>query len=435
MVLNIYNFLLPLLLWLAKFAGGFSPKLAATLEEREGLLLRWKNGVGSKGRQRILFHVASVGELEQLRPVIEELRKRETAVFLLSFFSPSVKRTCQDFSFVDFADYLPLDRREDMQAFFHSVEPSFIVLNRYDIWPNLMQEARWRNIPVALVNASTPPLGWLGWWSLALRSFLFQGVSAWSYVDARAAGAWEPYLGRDARALVTGDPRVDRAVSRVRVSERGQKTIARIREAWEFDSERTIVAGSTWAPDEELLIDTLVEMRKDPAYATTRMLLVPHEPAEESLQRIFARAKARGLGCMRFSSLPLEAKPSPGKEILVVDIMGVLAELYSLGNTAYVGGGFGRSVHSVIEPAAHHLPVAFGPKHQRMPEARTLVLMGGAASFLHTGDSLELAKWFRDTLRGGKSYQKARDAVDLFLKMHAGAGERVAQFLEEQLRS
>lgn len=431
-MIRLYNWLLPLLLGIAWIVSRFSPKLRQTLAARADILPRWQAAMTGKGRPRILFHVASVGELEQARAVLEGWRARRDSVFLLSFFSPSVRNVFREFDFVDYADYLPLDRPEAMAEFFRVTRPDFVVLNRYDIWPNFVREAEARRIPIALINVSTPPLGWFGRLSLYAREALFRGVSAWTFVDGNAAGAWDGLVRTGAAALVAGDPRVDRALTRVQPSLRGEATIAAIRAGWEFDRERTIVAGSTWGPDEELLLGALADLRADPAFSGTKLLLVPHELERSRLEGLRAACEQRGFRA-RFLSELGPSSEQESAEVLIGDVMGVLAELYGLGSVAYVGGGFGRSVHSVIEPAAHGLAIAFGPNHERMPEARTLALMGGGFVAYDPRDHAALATWFRDSLRGGNNFQKARDAVGLFIKMHKGAGERVAHFLEEVL--
>ena len=207
-VLRLYLWLQPLLLSLLQFLGSKSNKIGEFLSVRDGLLKRWRDASGSFGENRIWVHVSSVGVLEQSRPVIERLSASGFSV-VLSYFSPSVPKLVKDWSFVRFAEYLPLDTPREMRELMGLIRPRALILNRYDIWPNHVLSAKERGVPVILINASTPPLGWFGWLSLLVRKPLFAAVDSWTFVDAAAAEKWEPYINQPARGLVAGDPRVE----------------------------------------------------------------------------------------------------------------------------------------------------------------------------------------------------------------------------------
>ena len=434
MLLRTYNLLIPLAVLVARVLGGLFPKLRDTLEDRTGCLASWEAGMANVPvGKRVLFHVSSVGELEQVRPVLQHWQRRSDRPFVLSYFSPSVTKSVKDFSFVRFAHYLPLDTAVDMEKFFDTVQPEMIVLNRYDVWPNFLAEARIRKIPVALINASTPPLGFIGGIGLWLRNSMFGQIKVWTYVDAVAAEAWEPMLGKNAQGFVTGNPRVDQVLQRLDQAKAGSTALDVIRKKWLRAPERTIVAGSTWEADESLLIDTYRELLCDPTTADLQLVVVAHEPVAENVQRFVAQCRAENWSVVRYSELDSMAE-SNRSNILVVDAVGFLAELYSLGGTAYVGGGFGpgRAIHSIIEPAAHGLAVAFGPRHSRVPEAKALVLTGGACALRKRSDFRQLAQWFALSLPGEARSKRILEAISLFVKMHRGAGERVANYLDEQ---
>jgi 3-deoxy-D-manno-octulosonic-acid transferase len=157
------------------------------------------------------------------------------------------------------------------------------------------------------------------------------------------------------------------------------------------------------------------------------LLLVPHEVDEASTRRIEAMANQHNFR-VQVGSRP--STSSKDQEVFIFDAVGALAELYALGKVSYVGGAFGRGVHSVIEPAAHGNPVAFGPRHGRMPEAESMVVLGAALALERPSDARIFAEWLVQVFRGGSGYQKARDSVGLFIKMHVGAASRVAEFLK-----
>lgn len=417
-MLSLYQWLLPMAYRVLVFARRFSPGVNQMMAAREGLLDRWR--LADLGLNRIWFHVSSVGELEQVRPAIEALSARGFSP-LLSFYSTAVPRLVKDWSFVKYADYLPLDRPSDMHALMEIVRPRLLVLNRYDLWPNHLAAARKVAVPVVLVNASTPPLGWFGHLSLWARRALFLQVRAWTFVDAAAAAAWEPYVIDRARGLVAGNPRVDRALERVEnvLSEgRARENLARWRRR-----EFCLVAGSTWPDDEKVILGAWEQLTMPRS-----LVLVPHEPDAAHVESLSRELRERGLTVVTYSEL--EAGAVSEADALVVDRRGFLAELYGLSQLAYVGGGFRREIHSIIEPAAHGVPVAFGPLYHRSPEAVTLNAAGAGHALPRARASEELARWIGEMQREGSDRRRAQEALRVFLQVHKGAGIRVADFVE-----
>ena len=414
-MLKLYRAAQPLILTLVKFASRFSPNLREVFTAREGLMDRWR--AAKLGPNRIWFHVSSVGELEQVRPVLEMLGPQGYSL-ILSYFSSSVPRLVKDWSFVQHADYLPLDEPEAMHELVRLIGPRLLVLNRYDLWPNHLEAAREWQVPVVVVNASTPPLGLFGKFSLWARRALFRSISAWTFVDSVAAAAWEPYVIDRAKGLVTGNPRVDRALDRV------EKALAEKRAAGKLQLWKKrafcLVAGSTWDGDEAVLLEAWKGLAKERS-----LVIVPHEPDEAHLAPLETSLRANGFSFVRFSQL---AEPSDA-DVLVVDQRGFLAELYGLGQLAYVGGGFKREIHSIIEPVAHGLPVAFGPLFRRSPEAVTLKATGAALALPKKGGATVLRGWIERMGAEGEERWRAGEALRVFLQIHRGAGERVAKFL------
>jgi 3-deoxy-D-manno-octulosonic-acid transferase len=422
-LLRIYRALQPALLFVLRVLARISPKFASLLEERQGLMDRWRKA--ELGENRIWVHVSSVGELEQARPVIDHLRAKGHSI-VLSYFSTSVPKLLRDWSFVTYADYLPLDRREEMRELMALIRPKALVLNRYDVWPNHVLAAQAAGVPVILINASTPPLGWFGWLSLALRSPLFACIDGWTFVDSAAAAAWEPYISEPARGLVAGNPRVDRALARAEQLIREGKTQSRLR-SWEKKA-FCLVAGSTWPADEKVLLDAWAMGEGEKS-----LVIVPHEPDEHHLERLEKDLKRRGLSFVRFTRLGIAERCE--SEVLIVDARGFLAEIYGMGQLAYVGGGFGRQIHSIIEPIAHGLPVAFGPHFDRFPEAYTLWAAGAACALRRRRAAGQLAGWISEMRHEGKSRQRSLENLRVFLQMHRGAGERVGGFVEARLKT
>ncbi|RZA07825.1 MAG: hypothetical protein EOP11_06650, partial [Proteobacteria bacterium] len=333
----------------------------------------------------------------------------------------SVPRLVKDWSFVGFADYLPLDRPADMEELMRLVAPRALILNRYDLWPNHLLAARDWRVPVVVVNASTPPLGFFGKLSLASRRSLFRLVNGWTFVDSVAAASWEPYIERSAKGLVAGNPRVDRALARVENALAEKKAAERITR-WKRRS-FCLVAGSTWENDETVILAAWKDLKGEKS-----LVLVPHEPEPAHLEKLEQAIRAAGFSSVRFSRLAQMASVDEA-DVLVVDERGFLAELYGVGDLSYVGGGFNREVHSIIEPLAHGLPVAFGPNFQRSPEAVTLKATGSAFTLPAKNGAPLLRDWFESMARDEAARARACESLRVYLKIHRGAGDRIAEFL------
>ena len=269
----------------------------------------------------------------------------------------------------DIADCLPVDTSGAVALALDALQPSLLVFAKLDVWPELATQAAARDIPVALVAATVRPGS--GRLRPVARALLAPGYRALSIVGAisedDAARLATLGVPRD-RIRVTGDPRCDSVLARVAAVPADEPLLALGKGA------PTLVAGSTWPADEDCLLEAFVAVRARRPEA--RLVLVPHEPSAEAIERIQRASERLGAPPAR----QLGESPVAGA-LVVVDRLGVLAGLYGAGKLAYVGGGFGRAgLHSVLEPAAWALPVIFGPHWQESRDAGRLVAAGGAAS-------------------------------------------------------
>jgi len=414
MILALYRLLSPLLAALAPLAAPFAPKLAATLA--------WRREAGAPAwpppdrRPRYWVHAASAGELEQARPLLAGLRAREPgAAIMLTLFSASARRAAAAVDGADLVLPLPLDTPRAMGRLLDGFRPDAVAAVKWDLWPNLVLEAERRGVPVVLLGAALGEGSRRRRWPGRLLSApvyrRLAGVGAAGDADAaRLRDLGVPA----ARLRVTGDTRFDRVLARVAEDRdhplRGEAA----------DPAGCLVAGSTWPPEEDMLLAAFAELRA--AHPGLRLLLVPHEPREAVLARLEREAAARGLPLTRLSAAP---RLAPGG-VLVVDRVGFLAELYALGDVALVGGGFGDGVHSVLEPAAHGRPVLVGPRIGRAGEARDLLDAGGGAVFRSAGELTDLWRgWLEDPAARDAAGRAARALV----ASGAGAVDRSLDFL------
>ena len=420
-LIYLYNALLFLFFPVFHLLARLIPSFKAFLKKKDSCLKEWQDFSRRQKKEGVvLFHVASVGELEQVRPIIKEWEKISSFSFCLSYFSPSVPSLVKDFSFVSYANYIPWDRSSDMESFFSHLNVRVLVLNQYELWPNLIFAAKKKNIPIVLLNISLLAPGIWPRCKKFLRSTLYKKIDAFVYLDEESKKSWGGRKGK--KEIVLGNPRVDRVLERKKAAKR--KEIILIEDCWKPEKETTIVAGSTWEKDAKFVLASLKEARKRKSW---RLILVPHEP--NSFKDLEELCREYQFSYSYFSSL----RDSVSKtEVLFVDRKGFLLELYALGSIAHVGGGFSRSIHSIIEPASHGLPLSFGPRYKRFSEALELINKGAAFPLSHMTEYVLLAAWWELTSLGTTRRKLVEVALEEFLSQHRSASVRMANFLKER---
>jgi 3-deoxy-D-manno-octulosonic-acid transferase len=405
-------------------AGGTS-KLARGLAGRRhahGTLADWGETARDPTRPVVWLHAPSVGEALQAGAVVGALRvERPGLQIVFTHFSPSAEGMGLRIG-ADASAYLPWDASAPVRRALEGVRPDLLIFTKTEIWPVLVEESARRRIPVAIVAATVPPGAGRGRWPA--RSVL---RPAWSALSLACACAEEDAarllaLGvREAVLRVTGDPAVDAAAARATAADPGSPTLAPLR----TDRRPTVVAGSTWPEDEAALLPALVGVRN--AVPDARVILAPHEPSAARVRDGMARLADAGWRARTLADVEASGS-AEGADAIVVERVGVLAHLYTVGDVAYVGGGFGRrGLHSVLEPAAAGLPVVFGPRHERAPAAGALLAAGGARVARDRADLEDiLTAWLTDAKARGGAGQRAFG----YIGTHIGAAQRTGALLD-----
>lgn len=356
-----------------------------------------------KRAPRIHFHAASMGELEQCVPVMDLIRGSGRPVEVtVSCSSPSGYDHAQRLPGLTGSSYLPLDTRSKVRRFLDAARPDVIVIDRYDLWPHFINAASERNIPIHVINATMPSAGRL----LVLRSWvrrMYSQVRCITAVSVSDAKHLQELLRRDIDQKP--DTRRDRVLFK-------KKNVGD-----QFDYLRrtgvvTVVAGSTWPPDEDLLISALATLQ-DP---TLRLVVVPHEPTEAALKRIESK--------MPVTRLSVATSETVGH--IVVDSIGKLLGLYSIADAAYVGGGQGVGVHSVTEPAGYFIPIACGPRIERSDEASTL--QHGMALTVATNAN-DIVEWITEVVKNANAQSIIKDELRTFILANTGASDDYAAMI------
>lgn len=376
-LLQIYRGLSPLLSRAARLAGPLSPKMAKGIQGRRGLDERLA-AAAPRLRGGVWFHVASVGEYEQARPVIAALRQRDPDLpIAVTHFSPSgyeyaLKRPCADFH-----DYLPFDHPRDMARLVGLWQPRLLVFVKFDCWPNQVLAAAERGVPVVLLAGSLQP------GSARLKPYasgLFRAVfDRFAHIGVCTEEDRRRYVDElrvHTPVSVTGDTRVEQVILRYEEAQAGP-TAGRLREL----KGRLLILGSTWPPDEKLWLPVMRELLD--TFTDLRIILTPHEPEPHRLAAIEASLKRRNIAHLRLSALMGKGPAAAaGARVILTDSIGVLAEIYRAGHLTYVGGSFTTGVHNTMEPAVARMPVLFGPVIRNAEEAGLLVRRG-AGFVLH----------------------------------------------------
>ncbi len=412
---------------LARAAASIAPagesKVLRALAARRGIRARyatWARSGRDPRRPLLWLHAPSVGEGLQARPVLE-LARRERPDLQLAYthFSPSAFTFAQSLD-VDYRDYLPFDTRGEARAALDALRPTALVFSKLDVWPRLVSEASRRGTRLGLISATLAAAS-------SRRSHFAAVLLRDAYARLDAVGAIDDAdadrlvaLGvRPAAITVTGDTRYDQVWQR---AARGGSTVV----VRQLISERpTLVAGSTWPADEAPLLAAW--SRVQAAIPEARLIIAPHEPSGSHLSSIEAWAREQ-----RVRSSRLGDDNVMTADVVLVDRVGVLGDLYALGEAAFVGGGFhAAGLHSVLEPAAFGLPVLFGPRYGMSRDARLLAAAGGGVS---AADAAAIARqviaWLGDDTTRADAGGRARALV----RSGLGASRRSFDLIDRLLR-
>ena len=405
----MYNIVIYLYLLGVAIASRFSDKVRKMWRgEREAFgVLRDKVEPGAR---YVWFHAASLGEFEQGRPLMEELRRRHPELkILLTFFSPSGYEVRKNYEGADIVCYLPLDTIGNARRFLRLVRPEMAFFIKYEFWYNYLHILKRRGVPVYSVSSIFREgqvfFRWYGrQYGRVLKCFTHFYVQNEQSRDLLAS------IGLT-NVTITGDTRFDRVLQIKESAAPVADTIGRL-----FDSgAKVFVAGSSWPPDEEIFIRYFNE------HPDWKLIIAPHVIGEDHLQQIEKLLKGRKVA--RYTRLSTSSGPeaAEGVSALIVDCFGLLSSIYQYATVAYVGGGFGVGIHNVLEAAVWGVPVLFGPNNERFMEAQQLKASGGGFDLRNYEDFAGLMSRFAD----GDFLRAAGAKAGSYVKGKAGATRQI----------
>ena len=378
-------------------ASLFSPTIAGMRRgEREAIKLVRQRV--QPGERWVWVHAASLGEFEQGRPLIERIKNSDpNAKILPTFFSPSGYNVRKNYDRADLVVYLPLDTPSAARQFVNALNPQKVYIVKYEFWLNYLRELRKRNIPTYLISAIfRPGQIFFRWYGGRFRRCL--GTFKTLYVQNDKSRELLRGIGVT-NVKVTGDTRFDR-VADIAAAARQLPKIA------DFTANHsTIVAGSTWLPDEQLLAQYINEN----CQKGIRMIIAPHHTEESRIREIRSMLRCRSVLYTELTDdTPVVA------DVLIINTIGILSSVYQYGEVAYIGGGFGVGIHNTLEAAVWGAPVVFGPNYHKFNEACQLIDCGGAKS---------ITDWpsCRDAIDGFLDNRDAAAAAKHYVHSHIGA--------------
>ncbi len=387
----LYNIAIVLYSLAVKIASLWMPKAKLWSDGRKDIFRRMAQTITPE--DRILWiHVASLGEFEQGRPLIEKIKAEYPQYkILLTFFSPSGYELRKGYENADYIFYLPVDTPRNVRRFLKIAHPEIAIFVKYEFWLNMLFALSRANVKTYIVSAIFrrdsiffKNVGVL--WRRALESFNI------IFVQNQDSKSLLSEIGVE-HVVVAGDTRFDR-VAQIAAAAQRNSLIEEFK-----GSSQLFVAGSTWPADEQILKEIIYENKQ------IKFIIAPHEIKEErirELMELFPEAQ-------RYTQIG-HGQPIKECQILILDTMGQLSSIYGYASWAYIGGGFGVGIHNTLEASTFGLPMAFGPNYQKFKEARDMIDIGSATSI---SDLHQAQRWFNklrdDEQQRLKASQKARE--------------------------
>ncbi|MCE5304787.1 hypothetical protein LLG34_03685 [bacterium] len=419
-----YNYIfIPIALLFVKFFKRTNPKLA---EREENCQKSWKVlDTLPKSGSRIWFHSASMGEFEQVKPVIEAIKNMNPDVKIVcSFFSPSGFNTQLNYPYADAIVYLPLDTKRNAKEFIKLVKPDVAVFVRYEIWRNHLRVLQEKGIPRVLINATQPSNSFYRNFILT-SGFIRSSMSLFNniFTVGRKHTKYFKKIGVRSYIRTMTDTRYDRIISKI---QEAKADMVIPREIFHED-ECVLIAGSTWEDDERLIYKAVSDLRQE-LNIKIRVVYVPHEPTQERLNflsnlignNIYLSELTDHLSTSKSYK---EIRALIADKDIVCDSIGKLLKIYATGDFAYIGGGFGAGVHSLAEAAGYGLPLACGYNIKKSYDAEFL-LQNNALQIVSSAKQFE--QWLYSIIVDEDSRKNLGEIAQNYIYQSAGSSRLIA---------
>ena len=407
----LYNICISLYAQAIKLVAPWDKKAKQWIEGRKGIFEQMARRI-DKSDKVLWLHVASLGEFEQGRPIIEQVRKEHPEYkILITFFSPSGYEIRKNYDGADYIFYLPIDTPRNVKHFLDIAHPEIAIFVKYEFWLNYLNELKTRNIRTFVISAifrqDSIFFKWYGnRWRQALDSY------EQLFVQNEESRVLLNKIGFD-NVIIAGDTRFDRVAAIA-------KTAKRIDIVERFKGEsRLFVAGSTWGPDEEILQELINDNPQ------VKFVIAPHEMEEERINKIIESTRS---GAVRYTACN-EHTSFENIQVLILDTIGILSSVYGYASWSYIGGGFGVGIHNTLEAATFGLPIAFGPNYKKFKEARDMVALGAATK---VESAAELRNWFTPLRDDEEHLKRVSTAAKDYTSKNQGATSLIMKIVFQQ---
>ena len=363
----------------------------------------------SEGDSIIWVHTASLGEFEQGLPIIEQLKKNYPEYrILVTFFSPSGYEVKKNTAAADMVTYLPMDTKKNAIKFLDLVNPKLVIFVKYEIWPNYLRALSQRNIPTLLISALFKEnqiyfKSYGGFMRKTLHNFTHIFVQ-----DTKSIELLSKINIKN--TSISGDTRFDRVIE---ILERDNNLA--FMENFK-NGAKTLVAGSTWPDDEEVLVPYI-----NTGESSLKFVLAPHNIKPEHINKLKSSINKKTI---LYSEL--ENKDLSAYEVLIIDTIGLLTKIYSYAEISYVGGGFATGLHNTLEPAVYGIPVIIGPSFKGFKEAEDLVNKGGV---LVVKSPAEFFTLVNDLLKDEEHLKRTGDINSTYVSENKGASIQIMAYV------
>lgn len=410
----LYSLIIQLLLGATRLVAFFNSRLSDFIKSRDNLKTDLTQF--NPGRQQVIWiHCASLGEFEQGRPVIEQLRISFPHYrLLLTFFSPSGYEIRKNYQLVDKVTYIPFDTPRHTREFVTLVNPAFVLLVKYEFWPNLLYALAQKKVPVISISSifRSNQIFFRSYGSMYLKAL--QGIGHFFVQNQQSKDLLNKY-GIN-QVSVSGDTRFDR----VREITNSAKQLPDVENF--LDNKPCWVIGSAWAEDLAVLNPLFLKYQN-----TFKFIFAPHHVDSVSIQYF---EKHISIPALRYSDLQHSNSES---ELLIIDQIGLLSSLYGFATFAWVGGAFGKGLHNILEAAAYGVPVFFGDKNfNKFQEAVDLIKLDAAYS---CSDFPALDTILYNFENNPNELTAAKAAASKYVSEHTGATGMIMDYLKTEFHS
>lgn len=407
----IYNTLINLYGGIIRIVSIFNPKAKLWIDGRKNVLESISENINANDKP-IWFHAASLGEFEQGRPIIEEIKRLyPNKKILLTFYSPSGYEVRKNYEGADWIYYLPLDTKYNSDKFIELVNPEIAIFIKYEFWPNIINSLHKSGINTIVISAIFREDqiffksfgGWMRKSLVKFSKFFVQDINSVKLLNSIGINQVEK----------SGDTRFDRVMDILK----NDNTVDFIDK---FKSgSKLLVAGSTWPDDDKILIDYINSSKEN-----TKVLIAPHNIYNDYNQKLISKINKK---CVLFSEM--NDKNLEEYDVFILDTVGLLTKVYSYADVAYVGGGFGKEgIHNILEPAVFSTPVITGPIFHQFNEAVELNKISGIKTINTSSEFNSVMKEFENN-----DLNQIGGIAHKYIKENSGAQELILKYIDSVL--